>query len=511
MSRGKNAVRWAVLLFFLAACLYIAWKVPYTHDDWDWGLPIGWERFWSSSLNSRYSGTALVLMMTRSQLAKILVMGGCMFAIPFLAARLAAPEQRRTSLFLTAAAGAALFSMPMVSWRQTFGWVSAFANFVAGAAVMLGVLLLWQRTFSREKKPHPMWLGVGLFLGCLIGSLFAENITPVLAGAGLVTAGYALITRWGRLPALAGLAGCLLGALLMFGNPLYGQLVSNGAALEGIRTMAFAPGTGLAGIVAVMWERFFTLLLPGLFESYPGVCLLASVGCLWRLHRGGVRWYWQALVGLWSAIYCAQCWVVMEQLRQLDSWQCPWQPVRVAGAVIQLILLLAVVIWDGGKKRNARLLLLAAAVGMLLPFAVVTEYGTRCVFPSAVALLVAGLSLLHGLEKVRWVYALALIALVFSVGFHLRAYRLIGQTEWIRQTQMTQAVAEGASSVVLPTEGWDLCYSWCRNPQSQVRADYFRAFYGLPEDMELIFLPPGSAEQWPQISEQMLQAAQRFS
>ena len=76
---------------------------------------------------------------------------------------------------------------------------------------------------------------------------------------------------------------------------------------------------------------------------------------------------------------------------------------------------------------------------------------------------------------------------------------------------MAQAVANGDSSVILPTEGWDLSYSWGRNPQSQVRADYFRAFYHLPEDMKLIFLPPGSAEQWPQISEQMLQAAQRFS
>ena len=67
MSRGKNAARWAVLLIFLAACLYIAWKVPYTHDDWDWGLPVGVERLVTAGLNSRYAGTALVLAMTRSQ------------------------------------------------------------------------------------------------------------------------------------------------------------------------------------------------------------------------------------------------------------------------------------------------------------------------------------------------------------------------------------------------------------------------------------------------------------
>ena len=358
MSRGKTAARRAVLLIFLAACLYIDWKVPYTHDDWDWGLPVGVERLVTAGLNSRYAGTALVLAMTRSQLFKTLVMGGGMFLIPWLASCLATEKGEERAVW-TAAGGAALFSMPMVSWQQTFGWVSAFANFVAGAAVMLGVLLLWKKTFSK-KSGHPIPLAGALFVLCLAGQLFAENQTLALTGAGVVTGVYALASRRGRLPALAGMAGCLLGALLMFGNPLYGQLATSGTAVEGVRSLVFEPGQGLGSMAATVVERLFTVVLPGLFEYYPGVCLLASVGCLWRLQRGGARWYWQALVGLWSAFYCAQCWVVMEQLRQLDSWQCPWQPVRVAGAVIQLILLLAVVVWDGGEKRNARLL---AALG----------------------------------------------------------------------------------------------------------------------------------------------------
>ena len=78
---------------FLAACLYIAWKVPYTHDDWDWGLPVGVERLVTAGLNSRYGGTALVLAMTRSQLMKTLVMGAGMFLIPWLAARLTTEDE----------------------------------------------------------------------------------------------------------------------------------------------------------------------------------------------------------------------------------------------------------------------------------------------------------------------------------------------------------------------------------------------------------------------------------
>lgn len=357
MSRGKNAARWAVLAVFLAACLYIAWKVPYTHDDWDWGLPVGVERLVTAGLNSRYGGTALVLAMTRSQLMKTLVMGAGMFLVPWLAARLTTEDAGERTVW-TAAGGAALFSMPMVSWQQTFGWVSAFANFVAGAAVMLGVLLLWQKTFSK-KSEHPLPLAGALFVLCLAGQLFAENQTLALTGAGVVTGVYALASRRGQLPALAGLAGCALGALLMFGNPLYGQLAASGTAVEGVRSLVFEPGQGLASMAAAVAERLLTVVLPGLFEYYPGVCLLVSVGCLWRLHRRGVRWYWQVLLGLWSALYCVQCWVVMEHIRQLDSWQCPWQPLRVAGAVIQLILLLAVVVWEGGEAKCP----IAAALG----------------------------------------------------------------------------------------------------------------------------------------------------
>ena len=67
---------------------------------------------------------------------------------------------------------------------------------------------------------------------CLAGQLFAENQTLALTGAGVVTGAYALVSRRGRLPALAGLAGCVLGALLMFGNPLYGQLAASGTAVS---------------------------------------------------------------------------------------------------------------------------------------------------------------------------------------------------------------------------------------------------------------------------------------
>ena len=41
MPRRKAILYWGVAALLLGRWLYIAWNVPYTHDDWDWGLPEG--------------------------------------------------------------------------------------------------------------------------------------------------------------------------------------------------------------------------------------------------------------------------------------------------------------------------------------------------------------------------------------------------------------------------------------------------------------------------------------
>ena len=142
------------------------------------------------------------------------------------------------------------------------------------------------------------------------------------------------------------------------------------------------------------------------------------------------------------------------------------------------------------------------AVGLLAPFALLRDSGARCAFLSAVVLMVLGASLLFDLPWSPLLQGAALVGLAAGLVFHLHAYAAIGRSEAIRQDQMAQAVAQGADQVVLPTEGWAYCYCWQRNP-SQMRADYFRQFYGLPADMELVFLPRGSSELWPEVPEAM--------
>lgn len=500
MRPQRRILYGAVLALLLAGWLYIAWNVPYTGDDWDWGLSEGLERWLSGALNNRYAGTFFVLAMTRSPLVKTAVMAGCMLLIPLLIGRLAGRGQPDRTFFLTVLSAALLLTTPMRSWQQTLGWVSAFANFVVAGAFLLGVLLLWQRAFrSKIYGGEAKWLGVALFFLCLVTQLFAENLTLVLLCAALVCALWSLRHRTGRLPALCSLAGCLLGAILMFHNPLYGDLAASGQAVDGVRNLIAEPGSGLllAGL-----ERFFGEVLPWLFEHFPGAAALASAGCLWQLIQRRAPWYFVLPTGLWMAYYCAQNWLYLEQLRVWGEWTFSWPLLRTWGAFVQLALMAGILLTDRGQYRPTRLLLLLAAVGLLAPFALLQDSGARCAFLSAVVLMVLGASLLSDLPCSPLLQGAAVLGLAAGLLFHIQVYSAIGRCEAIRQDQMAQAVSQGAEEVVLPTEGWAYSYCWQRIP-SQLRTGYFRRFYGLPDQMALVFLPQGSAELWPDIPEEV--------
>ena len=87
----------AIFLFYI----FIAFCIPYCHDDWDWGLDIGLEQFLNASLNSRYVGSFFVILMTRSEIIKTAVIALTMFFIPLLVSQLC-DEERSLAKYLAA-------------------------------------------------------------------------------------------------------------------------------------------------------------------------------------------------------------------------------------------------------------------------------------------------------------------------------------------------------------------------------------------------------------------------
>ena len=238
MLKNKRLLALTALMF--AFSLFIAWSVPYTHDDWDWGRQIGIENWLTGRYNNRYVGTFFVIVMTRLPLVKTLVMALTMTALPLLCTYLAKGRDwsQERMVWMAVVAYFVVFAMPVITWRQTYGWVAGFSNFTMGSLFLL--LLMAALKYVLNGSCTRLWL---LRAGCLVlgfaAQLCSENISmffPVLLVGSMV-----LVRFWKRreLTAvfLAALIGTALGTLLMFYNPLYVNLATSGASPEQFRSL----------------------------------------------------------------------------------------------------------------------------------------------------------------------------------------------------------------------------------------------------------------------------------
>ena len=74
--KKKSKVCWLIYIAAFVVFLYIGYKVPYCHDEWQWGLDERIELMKNGfkDYNGRYLGNLLALLITRSVLAKAVVL-----------------------------------------------------------------------------------------------------------------------------------------------------------------------------------------------------------------------------------------------------------------------------------------------------------------------------------------------------------------------------------------------------------------------------------------------------
>lgn len=264
----QTALRRAVLAGMLLFDLYIAWTVFYSPlDDWQWSMDVGLWWLVTGVLNGRYMGNLFAVIMSRSPLLKTLIMGLCMFALPYFAARLAARGRRDRILPLFVACNAGILLMPSVMWRETYFWVAGFGNFVVPTVFFL-LLLLLLRGLDKTRTHLGLW-SILLFFYLLFLGLFLENFTALFAGACFLTVLLSLRDRTFLVPSLAMLAGSLLAAFFMFSNGIFVDLAETGEAVQGYRQLSFSLEDGLLALVYNILRQYVGELLPRAFILGP--------------------------------------------------------------------------------------------------------------------------------------------------------------------------------------------------------------------------------------------------
>lgn len=241
--KKKSKVCWLIYIAAFVVFLYIGYKVPYCHDEWQWGLDERIELMKNGfkDYNGRYLGDLLALLITRSVLAKAVVLAaGVVWLLDVMYKNIRFEEESRTkeNTFLLLGVFFLLISIPSTLFQQSYGWPAAFVNFVPSVFLFLIYYNWTEWVYTKQKQPAiPVWETIMVIPLGISVQLFSENITVFVVFYAVWIVVYTLI-RYKKIPLieLNFLWASIAGALIMFSNGAYSRAADGSDGYKEIHT-----------------------------------------------------------------------------------------------------------------------------------------------------------------------------------------------------------------------------------------------------------------------------------
>ena len=514
MASRKNARTICFFACVLCALSFNCWmsaQIPYTHDDWNWGIAAGLRHLLAADINSRYAGNFLVILLTRSPALKALVMGSVFTAIPLLGTELAltctgagagGPLRSgalRLVLFLT---GFLFFLLCRDAlWAQTSGWVSGFSNFVMSGLLLLLFYRIVYAGLSDGAPKRASATAACFFFGVLI-QLFLENLSLYFLGFSLGSVLLCAARRRKSTALAAILAGTIVGAALMFSSGIYRSLWQTGAAVDQYRQIVLPRGAGLPAMISSVAGRLWGEFLPqlptwsGLFSAV--VCLLLAVYLIRERNLSEKRSAAELLLCAANVIL-ALCFLytyLFFRHREADEIAgLPGRRALLALALLYLILISFELVLLFRTQRRIFVWILVfwfSPYLILAPLLIVNTVGPRSFYTGQLCELMLILTLIAllwrdgpGRLQPSAAVCCALCALLLAL-YWVRIYAAIGSVKRERDAALASARDGKSACISLPAYPYRQ-YLWIPDPVNNEFLRDFRAFYGVPEDVELIF------------------------
>ncbi|MBQ8262139.1 MAG: hypothetical protein IJZ00_07625 [Lachnospiraceae bacterium] len=478
-----------VLYFYIAIC------VPYTHDDWDWGLEVGMKQLLHANLNSRYSGNFFVVIMTRFEWIKNIIMGVVAWAIPYVFSKLNGENVRERILYFFLI-NLFVIDMPVIMWAQTYGWVSGFANYIIS---LLGIglfLLICKQYLVTENKKIGI-KDIGAFFVVMLTQLFLEHVSIYLflLSAGLFSV--SVMKRKNQKQFALLLSANMFGLLIMFSSSIYGELFSTGVTLshiEGLgRKFVFSPEDGLGMMIKTVVENFVSVRIFQLWRHFSWlvpVILFLSLWVLWQNRKqsgikGKVLMVGNILTMLAFVFYMYQQHIA-HNYQGLD--------VSLGLFYLWFHVLICLMLWEITDRRIARVALFfwISAVVVLVPLAAVAERNDRLYLVSyffiVITVVMQVLYLFRKAKEEEKNKIVIIIGLTVLFLFFMRCviYTGILQTTLENRNRIEQVTeVQGDSLELVPYD--NAGFLWFEYPSTEERVVYYKEFYGIPETVNVTF------------------------
>lgn len=367
------------LILFALCCLF-----PYTADDWAVAShPIS---FQIPSYNGRYLSHFLEQFFTHSIWFRSFFIAASIVLLCRFSVQQNVTENFDNVLFSLIL----LFLMPKQMFAQTIVWACGFIAFFLSTLLTIFYLWLIRASFLDKKPDFPKWLiipaaGIGFF-----SAFFVENVTILncFVGIGIV---WMMLVRFHKffMPHLAYLAGVLLGAVLMFGNPAYRQ-VSDGGFNQYSMDL-----TSLETIWQKISDNYSNIIMKDLFLQNWALTLTISIFCgfiLLSVFKNGIsKWKCRIAVIFFIGIVSFPFYSLAKLV--FPSWEIFFEKTLLFECIFSIIwftglwlfVLLAV---SNSAKRWKLSFDLSCILAAIVPLLVVSPLSTRCVLPGYILFIV---------------------------------------------------------------------------------------------------------------------------
>lgn len=496
-NKKQHLIEFFVYIIMAMFYYWMADQIPYTHDDWDWGLPIGMEQLLTASINSRYVGNFFVVIMTRSEIAKVAIMGTGYWLLPFLIAKFAISrignEQPMNRLACFLLCNALILSINKSILAQTYNWVSGFANYCISAIFLIIIIdaLLYSKDDKLSKNAIKTWKCVLMSVFCLAGQLFLENIALFVVIAAFLASclNYIKHKNVSKLHLFMFL-GAVVGMLIMFSSKIYGTLWIDGAMEVGDRKLLFNSGSTFDTLINNCFLQFL-MILNSLFTKrlvfyvIVQTILLIQLGYQKKLSK-------KILIALSAASVLMLIIFVGYQLNNVPSnWYEKYigiiSTVFVAIVIFEIITLFR----EDETKLKIMLFTWLSPILIWLPLCFTSERGLRLFFTSDIMLILMVAMLFCECLK-RELFKKNLLATIICLFFVVTMvhksmiYYNIGSVKRQRDEMIDALIQSQNTEICLPAYPHEE-YLWNPDPINEKRVGFFREFFGIKNDVIVSF------------------------
>lgn len=495
MSEAKDKKIWIITnVIIYVFYLYIAICIPYTHDDWDWGLSVGLEQLKNANLNSRYAGNFFAVVLTRSEWIKTLVMSIVFWGIPYVFSCISKKNHREKTVYFILY-NVFVMLMPVDIWAQTYGWVSGFSNYII-SLLCIGIYIWICNEYSRSLTDDFRLKDVLYFIFIVIAQLFLENISIYFFVVSFLMFVIAIKRQLNKKKYALILVANIIGCIVMFSSNIYGELFEKGETLTDLcegRKFVFDKGEGILPSVCAIIDNFVTYRIVNIWHPVKWLVLVGLfVAFLVIIKNKKFLTYKYKILMTIEVIILAVYLCLLFTLTIINENRNTDIVFGVFYACFSVFMLRVIFIISDKKKKIISAFYWISAFLFVLPLAAILEYGPRLYFASYMFLAMAIIEVVLYLFEDVFEYAKKAFVVVFGLSmlcmFISRSliYTDIHKTTLDTKAEIRMAIQNCDKELHIKHYECEE-YLWGEYPATDERINYYKQFYHIPEEVEIIY------------------------